>query len=125
MKSFILIPCFVYILLLIHSCVSVGKKIVSQKERLNEIKIVDDQKIKNGLWVETLDSALQIANYKDGLKQGQVKIIYSNGEYSIENYKDNIRQGWTKFYNANSFLYNEILYENGVVVKRKSYSPAF
>ena len=116
---------FACLALVIQSCVSVAKKIVSPKEPLNEMKIVKGKKIKAGLWIEAFDSTLQIANYKEGLKQGQVKIVYSNNEYLIENYKDDIRQGWTKFYNASGFLYHEILYENGIAVKRKSYTPRF
>jgi hypothetical protein len=108
-----------------QSCSTVGKRIVSQKERINEEKLIDGKKMRAGLWVETLDSTIQIANYKNGLKQGEVKNIYRNGEYSISNYKDNIREGWERFYQKEGILYLAILYKKGNEIQRKSFTPSF
>jgi antitoxin component YwqK of YwqJK toxin-antitoxin module len=125
MKSLNLLFAIVLILYLVQSCSTVGKKIVGQKERINEEKLIDGKKMKVGLWVETLDSMIQMANYENGLKQGKVKNLFRNGEYSIANYKDDIHEGWERFYRKDGIAYLEILYEKNNVVQRKSFTPSF
>jgi antitoxin component YwqK of YwqJK toxin-antitoxin module len=124
MKSFNLLFAISFFSL-IQSCSTVGQKIVGQKERLNEEKIIEGKLLRVGLWVETIDSVIRIANYRDGLKQGMVKTLYKNGEYSIAKYEDNLQEGWEKFYRKDGVEYLAILYEKGNVVARKSFTPSF
>jgi antitoxin component YwqK of YwqJK toxin-antitoxin module len=125
MKSIKISVAAMCLLFAVQSCSPVREKIVSQRQRINEEKIVEGKKMKIGLWVEILDSTIQVANYANGLKQGKVKHLYKNGEYSIANYKDDIHQGWERFYRKDGFVYLEILYEQGDVVQRKSFTPSF
>lgn len=125
MKSLKFLFSIAFLSFLIQSCSTAGKKIVSQKERVNEEKLIDGKKVKVGLWFETLDSTIQIANYENGLKQGMVKNIYRNGEYSIANYKDDTHEGWERFYRKDGIAYLEILYKKGDIVQRKSFTPSF
>src|SRR5689334_21469187 len=115
-----------FILLVLISCSQANKLIVSQKEKLNRQEVIDGKEVKVGLWIEIIGpDNIQIANYLNGLKEGKVKVLFDNGEYTIAEYSKNVLNGWKIFYRKDHVPYLEVFYKNGEEVRQKSYTPSF
>ncbi|HVS98269.1 MAG TPA: hypothetical protein VHE54_17355 [Puia sp.] len=98
-------------------CLTPDQAMVSEYGKINREKIVKGVKVKTGLWVEAVDSGnVQMAIYRNGLKQGLVKTVYRNGGYVITHYKDDVKDGKSTTYWNDGIAYRVDTYAAGKLV---------
>ena len=98
-------------------CLTPDQAMVSQYGKINREKIVGGVKVKSGLWVESVDSGnVQMAIYRNGLKEGLVKTVYRNGGYVVAHYKDDVKDGKSTTYWNDGIAYRVETYAAGKLV---------
>lgn len=85
-------------------------------KKFNQYKLVKEDKLKNGRWVECEDGNIVIGNYKMGLQAGKFFVYYKAGGYKVSHFKRGVLEGIESYYNENGVLYTRTLYKNGKVV---------